>query len=97
VIDLFDKETLRTNTILDKTQVFHDEIEAKQKELVPWEAKINQTKAETDIASSEREMLSQKVEAVKKSAAEAQEALLQLTADRDSKVRMTETERYCIH
>ncbi|KAF8518607.1 RecF/RecN/SMC [Gautieria morchelliformis] len=78
------------DSLKDKTQVFHDEIEAKQKELVPWEAKINQTKAETDIASSEREMLSQKVEAVEKSAAEAQEALRQLTADRDAKTNELE-------
>lgn len=71
----------------DKTQVFHDQIEVKQKELVPWEGKINQTKAEIDIASSERDMLVQKAKAVEKSVAEAQEALQQLTSDRDAKVR----------
>lgn len=70
----------------DKTQVFHDQIEIKQKELVPWEAKINQTKAEIDIASSERDMLVQKAKAIEASAAEAQEVLQQLTADRDAKV-----------
>ena len=35
-------------------------------------------------------MLAQKVEAVEKSAGEAQEALQQLTVDRDAKVRRTE-------
>jgi structural maintenance of chromosome 4 len=75
-------------SVPDKTQIFHDQIEHKQKELVPWEAKINQTKAEIDIASSERDMLAQKAKAIEKSAAEAQEALQQLTDDRNAKVRM---------
>jgi structural maintenance of chromosome 4 len=70
----------------DKTQVFHDQIEAKQKELAPWEAKINKTKAELGIASSEREMLSQKAKAIENSAIEAQATLERLTIDRDEKV-----------
>ena len=84
-------------SIPDKTQVFHDQIELKQKELVPWEAKINQTKAEVNIAFSEREMLAQKAEAVEKAAAEAQEALQQLTSIRDTKVRTGRKECDCIH
>jgi structural maintenance of chromosome 4 len=66
--------------------VFHAQIEVKQKELVPWETKINKTKAELDIASSERDMLAQKAEAVKKSATEAQETLQKLMDDNDAKV-----------
>ncbi|KAF8586245.1 RecF/RecN/SMC protein [Ramaria rubella] len=74
------------DSLKDKTRVFHDQIEIKQKELVPWEAKINKTKAEVDIASSERDMLAQKAEAAEKTAADAQETLHQLTGDRDAKV-----------
>ncbi|KAF8514546.1 RecF/RecN/SMC protein [Hysterangium stoloniferum] len=77
-------DTIR-DSLKDKTQVFHDQIEAKQKDLAPWEAKINKTKAELDIASSEREMLSQKAKTIENSAIEAQEALERLTTDRDAK------------
>ena len=70
----------------DKTQVFHDQIETKQKELAPWEAKINKTKAELDIATGEREMLAQKAHAIAKTMEEAQETLETLTSEREAKV-----------
>ncbi|KZT73247.1 hypothetical protein DAEQUDRAFT_703578 [Daedalea quercina L-15889] len=69
-----------------KTQVFHDKIEVKQKELQPWTAKINAKKAEIDLATSERDMLAKKAEAAKSASKEAQDQLEQLRADNDAKV-----------
>lgn len=74
------------STLQDKTQVFHDQIEVKQKELQPWTAKINTKQAEVDVASSERDALAKKAEAVKQASKEAQEALERLQADRETKV-----------
>lgn len=70
---------------LDKTQVFHDKIEIKQKELQPWTAKINSKQAEIDLATSERDMLAKKAEAVKVAHREAQEALEKLQEDQEAK------------
>ncbi|KAI5998259.1 RecF/RecN/SMC [Pisolithus albus] len=53
------------DSLKDKTQVFHDQIEVKQKELEPWTAKINAKRAAVDIATSEREALTQKVAGLK--------------------------------
>ncbi|GJJ13220.1 hypothetical protein Clacol_007471 [Clathrus columnatus] len=68
-----------------KTQVFHDQIETKQKELAPWEAKINKTKAELDIATSERDALAQKADAVSKAVTDAEALLDQLKQQRENK------------
>ncbi|KAG0695739.1 hypothetical protein DFH29DRAFT_1029507 [Suillus ampliporus] len=48
------------NSLKDKTQVFHEQIKAKQKELQPWTAKINVKKAAIDVASPERDALAKK-------------------------------------
>lgn len=71
----------------DKTQVFHDQIEVKQKELQPWTAKINTKRAEIDVASSEREALVKRAEALKAASEEAQETLEGLESDQAVKVR----------
>lgn len=71
----------------DKTQVFHDQIEVKQKELQPWTAKINTKRAEIDVASSEREALVKRAEALKAASEEAQETLEGLQSDQAVKVR----------
>jgi len=55
-------------------QVFHVQIEQKQKELQPWKTKINQKQAEIDIKTSEHDMLVQKAKTIKHASAEAQEA-----------------------
>lgn len=73
--------------LLDKTLVFHDKIEIKQKELQPWTAKINSKQAEIDLATSERDMLARKAEAAKTASKEAQDQLEQLRADHDAKAR----------
>ena len=70
----------------DKTQVFHDQIEAKQKELKPWAAQVNVKQAEIDVAVSERNTLAEKAEAVKNACKEAQENLEQLQTTHQSKV-----------
>ncbi|EJC98646.1 uncharacterized protein FOMMEDRAFT_95979, partial [Fomitiporia mediterranea MF3/22] len=69
----------------NKTQVFHDQIEVKQKELQPWTAQINAKQAEIDVAVSERDTLAKKAEAVQNSRKDAQEALEQLQSDHSAK------------
>lgn len=66
--------------------MFHDQIEVKQKELQPWTAKINTKQAEVDVASSERDALAKKAEAVKMASKEAQEAFENLQVDHEAKV-----------
>ncbi|KAH9980780.1 RecF/RecN/SMC protein [Russula compacta] len=73
------------DSLKDKTQVFHDQIEQKQKELQPWKTKINQKQAEIDVKTSERDMLVKKAETIKQGSAEAQEALEKLRSDQKSK------------
>lgn len=70
----------------DKTQVFHDQIEQKQKELQPWKMKVNQKQAEIDVKTSERDMLIKKAETIKQASAEAHEALENLRNDQKTKV-----------
>ena len=70
----------------DKTQVFHDQIEAKQKELQPWTAKINTKQAEIDVATSERDTLAKKAAGVKEACKEAQTTLEKLRGEHDNKV-----------
>jgi structural maintenance of chromosome 4 len=71
---------------LDKTQVFHDQIEVKQKELQPWTSKINAKQAEVDIATSERDALIKKAESVKEARKEAEANLDNLQKDHRTKV-----------
>lgn len=71
---------------VDKTQVYHDQIEVKQRELQPWTAKINKTKAEINVAQSEREMLAKKAEAAKAALDEAKQTLEQMQEDHQAKV-----------
>ncbi|KAG6864805.1 hypothetical protein C0991_007028 [Blastosporella zonata] len=79
-------ESIR-DSLKDKTQVFHDQIEAKQKELQPWTAKINAKQAEIDVASSERDALTKKAEALELARKEAQETLNGLSSDNVVKVK----------
>ena len=70
----------------DKTQVFHDQIHAKQKELQPWTAQINTKQAEIDVATSERDALAKKAQALQVSSKEAGETLKALQEDLETKV-----------
>ena len=70
----------------DKTQVFHDQIQAKQKELQPWTAQINTKQAEIDVATSERDALSKKAQALQAASKEAKETFEALQEDLQTKV-----------
>lgn len=70
----------------DKTQVFHDQIQVKQKELQPWTAQINTKQAEIDVATSERDALSKKAQALQAASKEARETLEALQEDLQTKV-----------
>jgi structural maintenance of chromosome 4 len=71
----------------DKTEVFHVQIEAKQKELEPWTAKINKKQAEIDLAESERALLAEKAQSGKTAVDEATEALEKLREDKAAKAQ----------
>ena len=62
---------------VDKTDVFTTKIEAKQRELEPWTAKISEKQSAIDIATSERDLLAQKATGAQ---ATLQEAEANLTA-----------------
>ncbi|KAJ6475290.1 RecF/RecN/SMC [Mycena vitilis] len=81
------------DSLKDKTQVFHDQIEAKQKDLQPWTTKINAKKAEVDVATSERDALAKKAKAVQDATEEASSALQQLQADQETKLAQQENYR----
>ncbi|KAH9026705.1 hypothetical protein EDB83DRAFT_2656020 [Lactarius deliciosus] len=49
----------------DKTWVFRDQIEQKQKELQPWKAKVDQKQADVNVKTSERNMLVKSVQMAK--------------------------------
>ncbi|KAJ7680246.1 RecF/RecN/SMC [Mycena polygramma] len=81
------------DSLKDKTQVFHDQIEAKQKDLQPWTTKINAKKAEVDVATSERDALAKKAKAAQDATEEASSALQQLQADQETKLAQQENYR----
>ncbi|KAJ7462205.1 RecF/RecN/SMC [Mycena galericulata] len=74
------------DSLKDKTQVFHDQIEAKQKDLQPWTTKINAKKSEVDVATSERDALAKKAKTVQDAAEEASHNLQQLREDQQAKL-----------
>ncbi|KAJ7262256.1 RecF/RecN/SMC [Mycena haematopus] len=81
------------DSLKDKTQVFHDQIEAKQKDLQPWTSKINAKKAEVAVATSEREALAKKAKAAQDAIEEASNNLEQLRADQTTKLAQQENHR----
>ncbi|KAI6102610.1 RecF/RecN/SMC N terminal domain-containing protein [Pisolithus croceorrhizus] len=78
-------ESIR-DSLKDKTQVFHDQIEVKQKELEPWTAKINAKRASIDVATSEREALMQKVTGLKDAVKDAEADLETRQANLEEKL-----------
>jgi structural maintenance of chromosome 4 len=72
--------------ILDKMQVFHEQIEAKQKELQLWTAKINVKQAVIDVASSERDVLTKKATGLKDAVTQAEGQLTELQVEQEGKV-----------
>lgn len=72
--------------MVDKTQVFHEQIEAKQKELQPWTAKINVKQAAIDVARSERDALAKKATGLKDAVTQAEGQLAELQVEQEGKV-----------
>jgi structural maintenance of chromosome 4 len=70
----------------DKTQVFHDQIEAKQRELQPWTAKINTKERELNVAQGELDSLIKKTKEAELASQEAKEQLDKFQEDRQAKV-----------
>ncbi|KAI0368918.1 RecF/RecN/SMC protein [Pilatotrama ljubarskyi] len=73
------------DSLKDKTQVFHDQIEVKQKDLQPWTAKIDAKQAEIDVATSERDALQKKAEGARAARERAEAELQQLREDHKAK------------
>ena len=71
---------------VDKTQVFSNQIKAKQQALQPWTAQISEKQAVVDIARSEHATLSSKVEEAKNAGAQAKGQLDKIKAERQEKV-----------
>ncbi|KAG0697734.1 RecF/RecN/SMC N terminal domain-containing protein [Suillus ampliporus] len=74
------------DSLKDKTQVFHDQIEAKQKELQPWTAKINVKQAAIDVAASERDALAKKATGLKDAVTQAEGQLADLQVEQEGKL-----------
>jgi structural maintenance of chromosome 4 len=66
----------------DKTLPFQRQIEAKQKDLAPWTAKVNAKQSEVDLGESERAMLAEKATGAQAAVDEAVSTLEKLRADR---------------
>ncbi|KAI0652571.1 RecF/RecN/SMC protein [Trametes meyenii] len=73
------------DSLKDKTQIFHDQIEVKQKDLQPWAAKLDAKRAEIDVATSERDALRKKAEVAKEAREKAEAELQQLHEDHRAK------------
>ncbi|KAJ6499379.1 RecF/RecN/SMC [Mycena sanguinolenta] len=78
------------DSLKDKTQVFHDQIEAKQKDLQPWTSKINAKESEIVVATGERDALAKKAKAAQDALEEAANNLEQLRADQTNKLAQQE-------
>lgn len=79
---------MRREPRTDKTQVFADQIEAKQAELVPWAAQVTEKKAAVDLATSERDLLLKRVEDAKVALEQAEAAVEKVKEDGKAKVRL---------
>ena len=69
----------------DKTDEFTVQIDAKQRELEPWTAKINEKQSLVDIATSERDALAQKATGMQTALEEARASLAALKEGDGSK------------
>ncbi|KAI9757041.1 MAG: hypothetical protein M4579_003610 [Chaenotheca gracillima] len=74
------------NGLKGKTQVFSDQIAAKQKSLEPWKAKINEKQSAIAVARSELEILHERNNAGAVALEELQERIQKIEQDRDAKV-----------
>lgn len=72
-------------SLKDKTQGFTKQIEAKQRELQPWSAKIRQKEGEINIAKNEQDSLKRKVEEARNAEAESKSTLDALRSEQQAK------------
>jgi DNA repair exonuclease SbcCD ATPase subunit len=70
---------------IDKTDEFTVQIDAKQRELEPWTAKINEKQSLVDVATSERDALAQKATGMQTALQEARASLAALKEGDGSK------------
>lgn len=66
------------DALKDKTDVFTQQIEVKQRELEPWTAKISEKQSAIDVAASERDLLVQKATSVQAALEEAKARVQQI-------------------
>lgn len=63
------------DSLKGKTQQFTDQIEVKQKELQPWQAKISDKQTKIDVAQSERQLLTDKSRSAQNAVIDAEKSL----------------------
>jgi structural maintenance of chromosome 4 len=66
------------DALKDKTDVFTQQIEVKQRELEPWTAKISEKQSAIDVATSERDLLVQKATSAQAALEEAKARVQQI-------------------
>ena len=69
-----------------KTEVYSNQIEEKQRELVPWSEKINAKQSAIDVAQSEYNFLKEKIDSVNQDLKQAEEEIVSLQETRQTKV-----------
>jgi structural maintenance of chromosome 4 len=69
-----------------KTQVFHDQIQKKQKELQPWKSKIDAAEAAIEIRAGERETLQDRADKRREALDEAQMTFDDLVREQEARV-----------
>ncbi|CAH7673309.1 RecF/RecN/SMC N terminal domain-domain-containing protein [Phakopsora pachyrhizi] len=86
---LIEKEELELDRIRDslkdKTQVFADQIEAKQAELAPWAAQVTSQRASLDLLRSERDLLLKKTTDLNEALSAARETVERIEEETKSK------------
>ncbi|KAF8684667.1 SMC proteins Flexible Hinge Domain [Rhizoctonia solani] len=72
-------------SVKGKTQIYHDQIQAKQAELIPWQRKIAGREGDLNVATREREMLESKAKNGEQAIEEATGALQELKDEHEVK------------
>ncbi|KAG9294199.1 hypothetical protein G9A89_021558 [Geosiphon pyriformis] len=76
-----------------KTEVFSSQIEEKQKELVPWNEKINSKQSNIDVLQSEYDILKDKTQSIKAALEKSEQEILTLEETRKEKEHQIDTTR----
>ncbi|CAE6448952.1 unnamed protein product [Rhizoctonia solani] len=78
-------------SVKGKTQIYHDQIQAKQAELIPWQRKIAGREGDLNVATREREMLESKAKNGEQAIEEASSALQELKDEHEVKTTELKT------